>query len=224
MDLMALSASITLDSSGFLRGIDEAHRAFEGLSDSIREGLVPDGGFPGNELADNIQSGVSRAAAFGKAALEKSLGGAGAGAGRSIADGIQSALSGRTFRITVTGTWGGISGGPVPEKNASAMADGRIFTKATVFGFANGAYQAAGDAGAEAVVGVGSLNRMIRESVSASLGGSAAEILAALREILAELPKPRRVSIDSNRLAGTLGRQMNARLGDLASWRESGRA
>lgn len=52
-----------------------------------------------------------------------------------------------------------------------AMNNGMILTNPTIFGMQNGRFLGGGEAGAEAVVGVGSLRSMIRESVQDAGGG-----------------------------------------------------
>lgn len=60
----------------------------------------------------------------------------------------------------------------------TAMENGLIFTNPTIFGMANGRLQGAGDAGAEALVGVSSLQRMVRDAV-ASVGTNDPDVIYA---------------------------------------------
>ena len=99
--------------------------------------------------------------------LANTLGGAGNKAGWDIASGIQSALNFSSFTVGITGVINNVvnKAKGLFGWNASAMSSGRIYTKPTVFGYYNNAYQVAGDAGPEAVVGVNSLQRMITSAV-----------------------------------------------------------
>ena len=58
------------------------------------------------------------------------------------------------------------------------MENGLIFTNPTIFGMANGRLQGAGDAGAEALIGVNSLERKIRNAV-ASVGTNDPDVIYA---------------------------------------------
>lgn len=93
--------------------------------------------------------------------LVSDIGNAGTDAGNAFGDNMQAALNNRNYTINVTAS---VSGLPV-NRNASAMSGGRIYRTPSIFGYANGAFQIAGDAGPEAVVGVGSLQSMIENAV-----------------------------------------------------------
>ena len=99
--------------------------------------------------------------------IEAKLGAAGEAAGQSIASSIASSLAAQSFTINVKAN---VSGLPA-QRNASAMTSGRIFSRATVFGVANGQYQVAGDAGPEAVIGTNSLAQLIQGAVNRAMGG-----------------------------------------------------
>lgn len=96
------------------------------------------------------------------------IGSSGTQAGNDFGETFQSALSKRKFSVDVAGNI--IYNVPV-QRNARAMASGRIFTRPTVFGYADNAFQVAGDAGPEAVVGVNSLHNMIAGAVNAAMAG-----------------------------------------------------
>lgn len=96
------------------------------------------------------------------------IGSSGTQAGYDFGETFQSALSKRKFSVDVAGNI--IYNVPV-KRNASAMSSGRIFTRPTVFGYADNAFQVAGDAGPEAVVGVNSLHNMIAGAVNAAMAG-----------------------------------------------------
>jgi len=75
----------------------------------------------------------------------------------------------------------GIGGfGTAPKISVSwykkAMDNGAIFTNPTIFGMANGKLLGAGDAGAEALIGVNSLKNMIKDAMS-EVGGTDPEVL-----------------------------------------------
>lgn len=105
--------------------------------------------------------------------LESVLGDAGSGAGWDIARDIQSALNFANFTVRVVGVVSQVINTvrSIFSHNASAMSSGRIYTKPTVFGYYDNAYQVAGDAGPEAVVGVNSLQRMITNAVHSAGAG-----------------------------------------------------
>jgi len=96
------------------------------------------------------------------------IGDAGTDAGRDIVSGIKTALSFAKFTVSVAGIISGIFN---TNKNASAMSSGRIFNKPTIFGYADNAFQIAGDAGSEAVVGTNSLYSMITSAVNSATAG-----------------------------------------------------
>lgn len=96
------------------------------------------------------------------------IGDAGPDAGRDIVSGIKTALSFAKFTVSVAGI---ISSIVNTKKNASAMSSGRIFNKPTIFGYADNAFQIAGDAGPEAVVGTNSLYSMITSAVNSAAAG-----------------------------------------------------
>lgn len=105
--------------------------------------------------------------------LSGKLGDAGSSAGWDIVDDIQSALNFASFTVRVVGVVSSIVNTvrSIFSHNASAMSSGRIYTKPTVFGYYDNAYQVAGDAGPEAVVGVNSLQRMITNAVHSASAG-----------------------------------------------------
>lgn len=73
--------------------------------------------------------------------------------------------------------WGFGGKGSLPSVSvdwyAKAMDKGMILTQPTIFGYSNGNLLAGGEAGAEAVVGVSSLEGMIQNAVNNSSGGRA---------------------------------------------------
>ena len=120
-------------------------------------------------MANNVLNAVSGQSSNITNTVYNSISAAGTDAGNSVANSIQNALSVKQFFVNVTGwvkTLFGIN------KNASAMATGKIYNTPSIFGYANGAFQVAGDAGPEAVVGVNSLFRMIQSAVRGAVDGT----------------------------------------------------
>lgn len=99
----------------------------------------------------------------------------GEASGDNFSTTFQNELNKKAFTVDINGN---VSFNVPVQKNASAMATGRIFTRPMIFGYANGALQEAGDAGAEAVVGVNSLSQMINSAVGNAMSGFAAMIPA----------------------------------------------
>ena len=125
-----------------------------------------------NGAASSLKTTMNTAVRGIAGFLSSALGGKGTEVGSKLASGIQSSLSSKQFTINVKAN---VSGLPT-HHNASAMAGGRIFNHPTIFGYADGAFQVAGDAGPEAVVGVNSLHQMI---VNAVRGAAAGGLLGA---------------------------------------------
>jgi len=123
---------------------------------------VTDGAATGAVNADDIMAQTATSIADD---LETKIGDAGTPAGTQLANGIQQELSTSEFSIRVKANVEGLPS----HANASAMNPGRIFRKPTIFGYSDGAYQVAGDAGPEAVVGTSSLQRMIQGAVYSAM-------------------------------------------------------
>lgn len=101
--------------------------------------------------------------------------GAGTEIGEDVADEIQGALDATGFSIDIShiklGGWAGLLPGLIKtDDNAVAMSGGRILNHATIFGF-NGKGQPllGGETGQEAIIGTGSLQRIIKDAVSDSV-------------------------------------------------------
>ena len=117
-----------------------------------------------------------------------------------------------------TGTYA--SGKDIADKshytlNASAMDTGRIIKQLTPFGYDNqtGRVQFAGDAGAEAVVGVNSLHQMIQKSVASAF--------SAMQGTMAnQQPIKVQLVLDTGVLLG----EVDVGLNTLSDWRGGGRA
>lgn len=138
------------------------------MRDDLAATLGDAGTGGGKLMAENVYAIMSEKDIKMYDDLVTKLGAAGDTAGERIANYINDHVSGRTYTINVQAN---VSGLPA-QRNASAMTAGRIFTRATVFGFANGQYQVAGDAGPEAVIGTGSLAQLITNAVNNAMGGN----------------------------------------------------
>lgn len=121
----------------------------------------------GKAMTDNLAGSLTDQEPSMRDGLIDMLSAAGQPAGAAIAGAIGTELSSHTYSINVQAN---VSGLPT-QRNASAMTAGRIFTRATVFGFADGQYQIAGDAGPEAVIGTNSLAQLIQSAVRGAMGG-----------------------------------------------------
>ena len=119
-------------------------------------------------VPDSICRAIEAEAADIASDTQTAIGNAGAPAGRKLADDIGAALAERTYSVNVRANVAGLPA----QYNASAMDTGRIFTRPTIFGYAENAFQIAGDAGPEAVVGVSSLQAMIAAAVRSAAGGN----------------------------------------------------
>lgn len=144
------------------------------ITDILNATLASAGTDGGRQLADNAAGKVSDKAPSIRDTLAGVLSEAGDTIGTAIADAIGDNLAERTYSINVRTN---VTGLPT-QYNASAMNTGRIFKRPTIFGYAEGAYQVAGDAGAEAVVGVNSLEGMIRNAVASAMSGAYANASA----------------------------------------------
>lgn len=127
------------------------------------------------ETQDDIErmvgfwSGVfGTAGKYGAVDIATEIGNSGTHAGNDFCTYFRSELNKHTFSVDVAGNV--MLNVPV-QHNARAMASGRIFTRPTIFGYADNAFQIAGDAGPEAVVGVNSLHNMIAGAVSSAMAG-----------------------------------------------------
>ena len=173
------------------------------------------------DAVSNIESDLSGISTGG---MEDAIASAGQSGGARAAAEVESAINNGNYSINVAATVSGLLGLPF-QHNASAMAQGRIFTRPTVFGVANGAYQIAGDAGPEAVVGTNSLNSMINKSVNNSVSAAMSGMLDQLGGIADRMtgyaPK---IYLDGRTLVGQLAPEMNGQLNDIAEWKGYGRA
>lgn len=180
---------------------------------TIRDKLVEGAAGAGAQIASDISGDVD---AVDTSGLSSKLGSAGQPAGSRIASAIQSTLSGKTYTINVKANVTGLpSGGTGGEKNARAMNVGRIFNRPTMFGYANGKAQIAGDAGPEAVIGTNSLSRMIRDAVGSAMRTNA--------QPQPSKPDNYQIVLDSGVLVGELTPGIDNELAFIQSWRGGGR-
>ena len=200
MELFTLDAVLNLASDGFMNGISLAKDAMTDLKAFADSNLDLDGAMGDvripvevdpaldaqaiqsaveSAIADGAASGAARSGdslgqAFGASAdaLENGLTNAGDRAAWAVANSVLDALNGLDITLDI-GT--NITGPNRVQRNARAMNSGRIVDNPTIFGYADGAYQVAGDAGPEAVVGVSSLYGMIANAVRGSMPAMPAE-------------------------------------------------
>lgn len=137
------------------------------IKQTLQDAATDAGADGGKTMTDNLAGNLTDQEPSMRDGLIDMLSAAGQPAGAAIAGAIGTELSSHTYSINVQAN---VSGLPA-QRNASAMTAGRIFTRATVFGFANGQYQEAGDAGPEAVIGTSSLFHLIQSAVRGAMGG-----------------------------------------------------
>lgn len=146
--------------------LDEAS---QGAGVLLATDLANAGADGGRGMADNVLSSILFQSSNITNTVYNSISDAGTDAGNSVANSIQNALSMKKFFVNVTGWVKTLFG---VNQNASAMSGGRIYRTPSIFGYANGAFQVAGDAGPEAVVGVNSLFYMIQSAVRSAVDGT----------------------------------------------------
>jgi len=161
------TASISV-AQGIFDNLDQASQAAGELLATDISNAGVDGG---SSMASSVLDAMGSEGSNITNSLYNSLSNAGSDAGTEVANSIQRKLSVKDFFINVVGYIGDLFGGKI-NRNASAMSGGRIYRTSGIFGYANGAFQIAGDAGPEAVVGVNSLQRMITNAVHSANAGS----------------------------------------------------
>lgn len=117
---------------------------------------------------------------------------------------------------------GGSAGGGAGRNFASAMSGGRILASgAEIFGYDNNGPLIGGEAGPEAIVGTGSLDRMIQASVNIAMN----RVLDRLDNIIGAMNSGNtQIVLDTGALVGGIAEEMDAELNRIASWKEGGRA
>ena len=105
--------------------------------------------------------------------------------------------------------------------NATAMHGGRILRGATIFGRDQfGSDLIGGEAGPEALVGVNSLDQMIKQSVMSAMTG----IFGRLDSLISGQGQNIQIVLDSGVLVGELVGGMDSEMNRRAAWRGGGRA
>lgn len=97
---------------------------------------------------------------------------------------------------------------------AKAMQQGMILNSPTIFGAAGGRLLGAGEAGAEAVVGVGSLQSMIQNAVGST---GINTMVSLMQQYLPYLAEGTEIRLDTGALVGNTVRQMNSALGQISA-------
>lgn len=139
----------------------------EDIAQSLLEELATAGSQASSQISTDIGTSIETGGSGGASGMANAIESAGAGAASSVGNAIQAAISGRSYSINVSANVTGLPRNTTTEKHAKSMATGSILRGATVFGMnAEGQLMSGGESGAEAVVGVNSLNRMIQNSVN----------------------------------------------------------
>lgn len=169
----------------------------------------------GTSISGEIDSG----SATGAAAMGANITSEGESAAARLGASLQAVLNNLHLpSFDVSGFTGASSGGG--QKHASAMSRGEILHGLTPFGIdGNGTIHYGGEAGAEAVVGVHSLNDMIHEAVADALVG----VLSRMDGLLAGQGGSVQVVMDTGALVGATVREMDRQLGSMAKWKKGGR-
>lgn len=120
-----------------------------------------------------------------------------------------------------------LQAGTVPKVDvkwyARAMRNGMILDDPTIFGMDGGSLLGAGEVGPEAVVGVNSLQGMVREAAQNAVSGMVSVLLAELQAIHDDMPTGN-IVMDTGALVGSTVKSMDMALNDVAKWRGRGRA
>lgn len=181
----------------------------------------------GAQMAQAVVDNATSAASLLYSAWTQDSTEAGVAIGQGLSSGIQSELDATTFTVNVVGNYVGTNnapGGAAPwqqEKFAKGMSGGYIMRGATIFGEnAKGQPMVGGEAGNEAIVGTGSLNRMIQSSVNAAMNGLLNRLDAMVERMVGYEP---RVYLDTGALVGGMVNGINSELNDITRWRGSGR-
>lgn len=181
-----------------------AGKIMTALADGIENGET------GEALETEVTDGITEGSEAGADAMLDVLGTASETLATQLHTDLQGAMDSLklpTFSVTVDH---GMNTFP-SRFNASAMDSGAILHGLTPFGIdSNGVVQYAGEAGAEAVVGVNSLNEMIQRSVNAAM----ARVQTVRQPVSVQLV------LDSGELLGAVDLGLN----DRASWRGGGHA
>lgn len=192
-------------------------------TDAMEQQFAEAGTDGGDQLLANLPSPDEMIGMYPEI-FANSIAEAGSDGGARAADQIQTALDSKAYYIDVIPNLIGIAGtiaGFVAEKHAKSMSGGTILQGATVFGMNNqGQPMVGGEAGPEAVVGTGSLNRMIQSSVSVAMNGVLSRLDTMVSRVSNYAPK---IYLDTGALVGGTVNGMNSELNNVARWKGYGR-
>ena len=168
-----------------------------------------------NGLNDLVSTGISEGGTSGSAEMGTAMSTEGESAAGKISTALDTAI-GKARRLNIKG-----AGGMNFEFNSKAMSGGRILQGLTPFGIdGNGVVQYGGEAGAEAVVGVNSLDHMIQESVRSAIGA----VLGKMDQIIGgQNQGDVKIVMDSGAMVGQLVKGMDRQLGSTVRRRGGGR-
>lgn len=206
--------------------IELATTAYDALIEKINE-LKESGGAVGEEVktsltgaADGLETEVSEGLANGGEAGGSSVETSLTEHGSTAVDAIQQMLSGLVFpEFTANGT--ATTKTTKRKRHASAMSNGEILNELTPFGIdSHGVVHYGGEAGAEAVVGVNSLDHMIQESVRNAIGA----VLGKMDQLIGGQDQGDvKIVLNNGALVGQMVKEMDRQLGSTARRRGGGR-
>lgn len=169
------------------------------------------------DLRTGTESGISKGSDAGAAEMGESIATSGEEAAAAVEKALDEAI-GKPRDLDISGpVWAGKGVG-----HATGMYGGDIVRGLTPIGFgAGGTLHYAGESGAEAVVGVNSLDRMIQSSVEDAMVG----VLARMDALISGQGRQGdlKVVLDTGATVGGLVREMDKQLGSRGSWRGGGR-
>lgn len=179
---------------------------------------------PTDHLASAISDAGQEGGAGAGMSIVSAIADAGQEGGALAASNIQHEIERREYHIDVFPNVLGMAGslfGALAERHGKSMSGGTILRGATVFGMnANGQPMVGGETGPEAVVGTGSLNRMIQDSVSTTMNSLLYRLDAIVDRLNSYEP---RLYLETGALVGGIANAMNSQLNDITRWRGSGR-
>lgn len=177
-----------------------------------------------SQIAADIEAGMYNGDQAAASSLESTLSAVGPTVGSNISNDISTQLSAGNYSINVMANLLGLSGGFGPwrtEKFAKGMSGGYIMRGATVFGEnSKGQPMVGGGEGPEAVVGTGSLNRMIQDSVGSAINSVLSRLDTMVDRVANYAPK---IYLDTGALVGGTVNGMNSELNNVARWKGYGR-
>ena len=165
------------------------------------------------DAVETISKAIEKGSEIGAVEMGKSIDEEGAKAATAVGGYLDNEI-GKPRTMPVEAAVTGVS--TDSEGHATAMSSGEILRGLTPFGIdSNGVVHYGGEAGAEAVVGVNSLDRMIQNSVASAFG----KLGAMAGEPVAQ-PIRVQLVLDSGVLLG----EVDVGLNEIAQWRGGGRA